>query len=338
MAGLLIAVGLILLIIAHELGHFLAAKLFRLHVHEFGVGFPPRLFGWKKGETEYTVNALPLGGFVRIAGEDDEAEGVIPAEKLLSTQRPWKRALVIVAGVGTNAVIAWLLLTAVFLMGTPHVVVISDVDADSPAAAAGLISGDLVADYSSSDAFARDARDHVGRSFTFNVLRGSDTVEVTTVPRVPTEEKPGSLGVSLTEGGIDRTPAWKAPYEALKTTWSLTVSTVQSFASLIARLVTGNVPSDVVGPVGIVTTASQVGGIGWIYLVQMLAVISINLAVLNLLPIPALDGGRLYLTIIEWISGKKLPKWVEVRVNAVTFLGLIGLMLLLTARDVFRLF
>jgi len=338
MAGLLIAVGLVALIVTHELGHFVAAKAFRLFVHEFGLGFPPRLAGIKRGETEYTVNALPLGGFVRIAGEDDGSEEEVPRDRLLSTQPWWKRAVVISAGVAVNAAIAWLLLTAVFLIGTPHVVIISDVEQGSPADLAGVMSGDLVEGYASVDEFAARARESAGGEFAFSVLRGSEQVEVTAQPRQPSEEHPGALGVSLAEGGIDRAPFWRAPYDALKATWSLVVATVQGFASLIGRLVTGNVPSDVVGPVGIVTTAGQVGSIGWIYLVQMLAVISVNLAVLNLLPIPALDGGRLYLTLIEGATGWKMPKWIESRVNVVTFLALIGLMLLLTARDVFRLF
>lgn len=338
MAGLLIAVGLVLLIIAHELGHFLAAKFFKLHVHEFGIGFPPRLF-WKKwGETEYSINWLPIGGFVRIAGEDDDGDGSIPREKLLSAQPPWKRALVIAAGVGVNAVLAWVLLTGIFIVGTPHVVLITDVEPNSPAAVAGIEPSDIIMGYTSADTFAEAARNAAGNQFFFDVQRGTERVSINATPRAPSAEQPGALGVSLTEGGIDRTPVWKAPWEALRSTWDLTVATVQGFASLIGRLFTGSVPSDVVGPVGIVSTAGQVGGIGFIYLIQMLAVISINLAVLNLLPIPALDGGRLYLTIIEWVSGKKLPKWIESRVNAVTFLILIALMLLLTARDVFRLF
>ena len=338
MAGLLIALGLVLLIVAHEFGHFIAAKLFKLFVHEFGIGFPPRLVGKKVGETEYTLNALPLGGFVRIAGEDDENEGAIPRARLLSAQHPWKRALVIIAGVATNAVIAWVLLTAVFIAGTPRVVVITSVEAGSPASAAGVVPEDVLVGYESADSFATAARDSIARNFAFEVRRGSDTQLINATPREVTEERPGSLGVSLMEGGIDRVPFYLAPWEALKATWSLSVATVEGFAGLIGRLFTGNVPSDVVGPVGIVATAGQVSGIGSVYLVQMLAIISINLAVLNLLPIPALDGGRLYLTLIEWATRRKVPKWWEIRINAVTFLILIGLMLLLTARDVFRLF
>lgn len=338
MAGLLIAIGLVVLIAAHEFGHFIAAKLFKLFVHEFGIGFPPKLWGKKVGETEYTLNALPLGGFVRIAGEDDEAESQIPRERLLSTQKPWKRAVVIAAGVAVNAVIAWVLLTAVFLTGTPRVVVISSVEEGSPAAVAGLQANDVVKGYDSSEEFATAARSAISENFSFEVSRGAETVAISTTPREPSADKPGALGVSLMEGGIDKVPFYLAPWEALKTTWSLTVSTVTGFGSLIGRLFTGNVPSDVVGPVGIVATAGQVSGIGSIYLVQMLAIISINLAVLNLLPIPALDGGRLYLTLIEWATKRKIPKWIELRINAVTFILLIGLMLLLTARDVFRLF
>lgn len=339
MAGLFIAIGLVLLIVAHELGHFFAAKAFKLFVHEFGFGFPPRLWGIKRGETEYTLNALPLGGFVRIAGEDDDEEGSkVPHKRLLSTQPPWKRALVIVAGVATNAAIAWVLLTFVFLVGTPHVVVITGAEPGSPAAAAGVKSNDLVTDYQSATAFSEAAKSSIGKNFTFSVQRGSETVLINATPRTPTELHPGALGVSLTEGGIDRVAFWRAPWEALKSTWSLTVATITGFVTLITNLFSGSVPSDVVGPVGIVSTAGQIGSIGAIYLIQMLAIISINLAVLNLLPIPALDGGRFYLILVEWISGKKVPKWLETRMNAVTFLLLIGLMLLLTARDVFRLF
>lgn len=338
MAGLLIAVGLILLIIAHELGHFFAAKAFKLHVHEFGVGFPPRLWFTKKGETEYSVNALPLGGFVRIAGEDDDGDGKIAPERLLSKQHPWKRSVVIVAGVAVNAAIAWVLLTSIFMIGTPHVLVATSVEDGSPAAAAGMKANDLILGYDTSASFADAARAHAEQNFTFDVQRGSEVQSISATPRTPSAEHPGALGVGLVEGGIDRVPFWQAPWEGLKATWGLTVATVMGFVDLVVRLFSGSVPSDVVGPVGIVTTAGQVSTIGLIYLVQMLAVISINLAVLNLLPIPALDGGRLYLTIVEWATKRKIPRWIEIRMNAVTFIVLIGLMLLLTARDVFRLF
>lgn len=338
MAGLLIALGLILLIIAHELGHFFAAKAFRLFVHEFGVGFPPRLWGKKVGDTEYSLNALPLGGFVRIAGEDDDGDGTVPKARLLSAQPPWKRAIVIVAGVAVNAALAWVLLTAVFAVGTPRVLVATGVEEESPAAVAGVQASDIILGYDSAASFAAAAREHAEQPFAFEVQRGATKESITSTPRVPSNEKPGALGVSLVEGGIDPVPAWKAPWEGLKATGALIVATVTGFIDLLARLFTGSVPSDVVGPVGIVTTAGQVSTIGTIYLVQMLAIISINLAVLNLLPIPALDGGRLYLTLVEWATKRKVPRWIEIRMNAATFILLIGLMLLLTARDVFRLF
>jgi regulator of sigma E protease len=337
MSGIVIAVGLVVLIIAHELGHFLAAKAFKLFVHEFGIGFPPKLIGKKWGETEYTLNVLPIGGFVRIAGEDDEEQN-IPTNRLLSRQLPWRRALVIAAGVSVNFAVAWILFSSIYVVGTPHVVVIADVEQNSPAAQAGLQSGDIVRGYDKVDVFASKAKEAAGNTFTFEVQRAGDIVQIAATPRISTPEAPGALGVSLVEGGIDAVGFLRAPYEGLKTTWNMTVATVSGFIELLGRLFSGSVPQDVVGPVGIVSTAGQVGGIGVIYLIQMLAVISVNLAVLNLLPIPALDGGRLYLTIVEWISGKKLPKWIEVRINAITFLVLIALMVLLTARDVLRLF
>lgn len=338
MAGLLIAVGLVLLIVAHELGHFLAAKAFRLFVHEFGVGFPPRLWARKAGETEYSLNALPLGGFVRIAGEDDDGDGSVPRGRLLSAQSPWKRCVVIAAGVTVNAVLAWVLLTAVFAVGTPRVLVATAVEEGSPAAVAGLQAEDLILGYGSAADFAAAARESAGQPFAFDIQRGAEKRSLEATPRTPSDGNQGALGVGLVEGGIEPVAAWKAPWEGLKATGELIVATVMGFVDLLARLFTGNVPGDVVGPVGIVTTAGQVSTIGAIYLVQMLAIISVNLAVLNLLPIPALDGGRLYLTVVEGIAKRKVPRWIEIRMNAVSFVLLIGLMLLLTARDVLRLF
>lgn len=338
MAGLLVAAGLILLIIAHEIGHFLAAKAYGLFVHEFGFGFPPRIWGRKVGETEYTVNALPLGGFVRIAGEDDDGDGDIPPERLLMNQSPWRRAVVIGAGVAVNAVLAWVLLSFVFAFGTPRVVVATAVEENSPAAIAGVMANDLILGYGSTAALAEAARAKAGEEFAFDVRRGGETITLTATPRVPSEDRPGALGLSLVEGGIERSPLWRAPWDGLKATGNLVVATIGGFWELVSHLFRGAVPQDVVGPVGIVTTAGQVSSVGLIYLVQMLAVISVNLAVLNLLPVPALDGGKLYLSVIEAVTGKKIPRWLEIRLTAVTFILLIGLMILLTARDVLRLF
>jgi len=349
---LIIIIGLSLLILGHEFGHFAAAKLFGLKVDEFGFGFPPRLFAWQKGETKYSLNWLPFGGFVKIAGENDSindagAAEVEPAEKnrLFYFQPAWKRAIVLVAGVTVNFIIGWIMVSFIFMVGTPTAIFISNVENGSPAATAGLKNGDIVRNYYLNEAEKQPAgkiddfisfiNANRGKELTLELIRekGEETVRV--VPRAD-ESEPG-LGVVLQEAGVPKTSFFRAFYEGLIQSSRMVWMTFVSFLKLIQGLVfRGSLLPGIVGPVGIISVAQEAGEIGLIYLFQLIALISINLAVINLLPFPALDGGRLFMILIEKIKGAPLSRRTEALANGIGFLFLISLIILITIRDISR--
>jgi regulator of sigma E protease len=342
--ALIVLISLVLLIIGHELGHFLAAKWFKIEVPEFGIGFPPRITGIQKGGTLYSVNWLPFGGFVRIKGEDEHAvQGQTPtAEERqgnFAYQPVWKRSIVILAGVVINFIIGWVLITAVYSIGTPPLVLVARVQPDSPAAAAGLQSGDVVEGYAKADQFVQDVNAHKGEQMNITVVQGSQSKTISVTPRTNPAPGEGALGVELSEGGAPRENVFRALWDGLKTSGLIAGATILGFAQLIKMaFLHVSLPQDVVGPVGIFSVAQQTGKFGFIYLVQLVSLISINLAVLNLIPFPALDGGRFLLLIIEKIKGSPVTKRVEGTINAAGFIVLIALMVAITARDVARLF
>lgn len=342
--AILVIIGLSILIISHELGHFLAAKWFGLKVDEFGFGFPPRIFARKKGETEYSLNWLPFGGFVRIAGENDRINGdlsqmseMTPEEKkrIFLFQPAWKRSVIILAGVAVNFVIGWILISTIFMIGTPRALVITDVQKDSPAAAVGILSGDVVDGYLESKPFIEFVNQNKGKEIDLTVKRGEELVTIKVTPRAETLPDQGALGVVLAEAGSPKLGFFQAIGTALYKTYELGVLTIQSFVKLIVGLFTsGKLIEGVVGPVGIFGVASKAGQLGIIYVFQLISLISINLAVINLLPFPALDGGRFFLILIEKIKGSPIPLKVEAVLNGAGFVFLILLMVIITIRDV----
>ena len=345
--GLIIFFGLSFLILIHEAGHFFAAKMFSLKVDEFGFGFPPRIFAWKKGETEYSLNWLPVGGFVRIAGENDRLEGVehlaqlSEAEKkrFFFSQPAWKRSLIILAGVAMNFLIGWILVSAILMIGTPRQLVITDIQAGSPAEAVGLKPGDVISGFKISGDFIAFVDAHRGESVSFEIKRGNEKLSIQATPRRETKEGEGALGVLLGDAGADREPFFAAIGDGLREAAFIFWYTVLSFADLIKNLVShATVPAEVSGPVGIFVVAQQTGKLGLIYLVQLLAVISLNLCVLNLMPFPALDGGRFFMILIEKIKGSPISQRTEIFVNTIGFALLMLLIAGITVRDIIRLF
>lgn len=342
--ALIVLISLVLLIIGHELGHFFAAKAFRIEVPEFGIGFPPRIGGIKKGGTLYSVNWLPFGGFVRIKGENGrptDGSEVKPEERAgnFAFQPAWKKSIVILAGVIINFLIGWLLLAIIFMVGTPPLVLINRVEPNSPAVAAGLQAGDVLKGYENVDQFIGDVNAHKGMQMEFDVVRGVGSEHIVATPRANPEPGQGALGVELSSGGAPRESPPRALWDGLKASGLIAAATVVGFAQLIkTAFLHVALPQDVVGPVGIFSVAQQTGKFGLIYVVQLMSLISVNLAVLNLIPFPALDGGRFLLIIIEKIKGSPVTKRAEMAMNAVGFLVLIALMVAITARDVVRLF
>ncbi len=340
----IVIIGLSLLILGHEAGHFFVAKLFGLKVDEFGFGFPPRIgaFKPKSSETEYSFNWLPFGGFVRISGErlnKDETAGAAPAaihdKRLFYNQPAWKKSLIVLAGVFINFIIGWLLISLVLMVGTPQTLVITGIQGNSPAAAAGIESGDVVKGYTDSQSFINYIDAHAGQPTQVAVLRDDKEIDFMVTPRVNPPAGQGAVGVALEEGGTAREAPLSALWDGLLSSFVLLWLTISAFGALIAQLfVHASLLPGVVGPVGIFSVAEETGKIGIMYLIQLLGIISINLAVVNCIPFPALDGGRFVMTIIEKIKGSPVSERVESWVNGAGFAFLLVLMVLLTVRDV----
>lgn len=345
---LIVIIGLSLLILGHEAGHFLAAKIFGLKVDEFGFGFPPRAFAKKKGETEYSFNWLPFGGFVRIAGEQDGLGAESPEagvanneekKRMFFAQAAWRKSLIVLAGVVMNFLIGWFLISAILMVGVPKVLIISEVQPNSPAAQIGILAGDIIKNYTIAKDFTDFVNGHRGQPVNLEIKRGDQDFNFSVVPRVEIKPGEGAIGVVLVEGGEKRLGLLAAAGEGLRRAFLISALTFQSLYELLKTLLfKGSLLPGVVGPVGIFSVAAETGKIGFIYLVQLISLISLNLAVINLIPFPALDGGRFAMILIEKIKGSPISRKTEAIVNAAGFIFLIFLMIALTVRDVGRLF
>ena len=335
--AILLFVGLSLTILIHEAGHFLVAKYFNLKVEEFGFGFPPRLFAWRRGETEYSFNWLPFGGFVRIYGENS-SEIKDDLKRSFAFQPVYVRSAIIIAGVVMNFLLGWFLISSIFMIGTPSTVIISGVQENSPAMAAGLEEGDMVLDFPNVGNFIEYINQNQGEEVSIKVLRGSETIEISAVPRVNPPKGEGALGVALVDAGIPRQgffgSIWGGFLTSITTMWLI----VLRFFGLLKDIFIGGEGLElVVGPVGVFGVAQQLGRIGLIYVVQLIAMISLNLAIFNIFPFPALDGGRLFFVLIEKLKGSPLPQKFEQVTNLVGFALLFALMIAITVQDVSKL-
>lgn len=342
----LVIISLSILILAHELGHFLTAKLFNARVDEFGLGFPPRIFSKKVGETIYSVNAVPFGGFVKIHGED--GEDLEARERSFGGKTILKKSIIILAGVGMNVVFGWFVLSGVFMIGAPEHLVVSDVAPESPAALAGLKSGDLISkitfegsilsDPIESGAFIEFVKNTPGGTFAVDLKRGRDVVSVVLSGRENPPAGQGSLGIGLVEIGFERMSFFAAAAKGFLATGEMLFLIAKSFGELFTRAFYDiSVFQSISGPVGIVAVAASASSLGLVYLMQLMALISLNLAVLNLIPFPALDGGRFLFLLIEKIKGSPMSRKFQVAVNGVGFALLIALMVIVTVQDIGKL-
>jgi regulator of sigma E protease len=337
---IIVLIGLSLLILGHEAAHFFMAKMFGMKVDEFGIGFPPRIVGKKFGETTYTVNWLPFGGFVKIAGEEiSENPEAIPSEerrRYFFAQPAWRRALVIAAGVLFNFIFGWILVSVIFAIGTPGVLGVRAVLPDSPAAKAGVQAGDFLKDFGQAQDFISFVKEHPTTPAEFTVLRDNREIAISAQPVV--EEGVARIGIELEEGGRGKVSVPRAFKEGFEAAIQVCYMTLKAFYDLVKNLfVHASLLEGVVGPVGIFSVAHQTSRFGLIYLFQLLGIISLNLSIANLIPFPALDGGRLLLILIEKIKGSPVSKRTEGWINGVGFSLLILLMVLVTVRDVGKL-
>jgi regulator of sigma E protease len=330
------------LILVHELGHFTAAKLSGVTIKEFGLGFPPRIFGIKRGETTYSLNAVPLGGFVKMVGEEDSN---LPGS--LASKNRSIRFAVLASGSFMNILLPILLLSASLMI--PHQVfqervIIQDVGSGSPAENAGIQSGDTVL---AVDGHQVQNRGDVGYRIALRLgvnvnllLQKPDSShqKVQAKARWNPPDNQGAIGIAIT--GQDGTmitqsrPFWEAIPEGARTTWE----TMVLFKNEITAWFVRKTPPQIIGPVGIAQVAGEIAREGVSPLLRFAALLSVNLAIINLLPLPALDGGRLVFVMLEWIRrGRKVPPQKEGLIHMIGFATLMAAMILVTALDIMRI-
>ncbi|MGB3922266.1 MAG: RIP metalloprotease RseP [Minisyncoccia bacterium] len=346
------------LIIVHELGHFLVARKFGIRVDEFGLGFPPRaakLFTWKN--TPFTLNWLPFGGFVKIFGENPNSEegDTTSSESFVSKNRAIQSA-VLIAGVAGNFLFAWALFSLGFMTGIPAPAsdfqtenvrtLVTTVLPGSPAGDAGLRSGDAIISISRGETASGLSPEEISLfiaqsedPLVFGIDRGGEISEKTVVPETGIIGERPAVGISMELIGTAKLPPPEALWQGLKTTSSLTLATASAIGSFIFEALGGKADlSGITGPVGIVGMVGDARELGFGYLLTFTALISINLAVINLLPFPALDGGRLLFVGIEALTRRSIPARVANVANSIGFALLIFLMVLITIQDVRNIF
>jgi len=339
-----------LLIFVHEWGHFLVAKKSGVKVEEFAFGFPPRLFSWKRGETRYAINAIPLGGYVKMLGEEENVKE--PGSYF--TKPVLTRALIVVAGVFMNFVLAIVLMTIGFSIGmTPIVsdpatlsgqknsqVMVVFVSPDSPAQKAGIVRGNILSGFSSPEDLQKFTREHTGQEVDLVVKDSRNSKPIKTKL---SDNKDTPLGVGVVTVTTVKQPVWQALITSITETGKA-IGTIFVFLGTVIKSIfsTGSVGpagEGVVGPVGLFNFTSEALKLGWIYVLQLVAILSINLGLINILPFPALDGGKiLFITLEGFFRRKVVRAEIENIIHLVGFALLILLLIAITYRDITKWF
>lgn len=345
---------LVLLVLVHEAGHAIVARLTGCRVEEFGIGFPPRIASLPIGETLYTLNIVPLGGFVRITGEDG---GALEDPRSFGRKSRLARIAMLLAGVAMNVILAFALFTLIAGIGSPvplqaaadmlpvtdERVEIVEVSDNPVLTAADLMPGDALVRVAGKDArTAKDAADAI-RGFTgteLPIMTVRDGVEREATLLFPEPHAPGEpVGLALLDVGTYRVPWRQAPIEGAKATGRTIRLTAAGLAGLVRDAAQERtVPKDVAGPVGIAAIVGTVSRQGLLPLMELTAVLSVNLALLNALPIPALDGGRVLFVVLESLGIHHFRGRPERLAHAIGFAVLIALVAIITIGDIHRLF
>jgi len=363
MSVILFIIVLGVLIFVHELGHFLIAKWAKIRVDEFAIGFPPKIVGFRRGETQYALNLIPFGGYVKIFGENPDETSLNPeATNSFVNKSKWIQAAVLVAGVTFNILFAWALFSVSFMSGFPSIVtednahqiaeadtVITSVLPDSPAAAAGLTVGDVlymlevpdqaVLGQPSVEGVQDFIQQYGSDPITVVVERKGELVPITVEPEDGLVEGRHAIGIAMNVIGEMQLGFFAAIGQGATTTFTMIRDIATGLFGFIRDIFVGQAQFDqVAGPVGIVGLVGDASHFGFIYLLGFTAFISLNLAVLNLIPFPALDGGRLLFVLIEGVTRKTIKPSIANTLNAVGFALLILLMIVITISDVVKLF
>ncbi len=365
---------LAVLIASHEFGHFIVAKLSGMRVDEFALGFPPKIISWQKGETKYSINLIPFGGFVKIYGEDptEEIKQSADFKRSFGARPKWHQALVLLAGVACNFILAWFLFSIGFMSGLPvstgffsrgeglpnAQLVITGVLPGSPAEEAKLPAGSQIIEVTEKGG-AKLIAPTVDQLQSFIAERSGKILEVSyltqpnfksidqsaiqktdIVPKDGVVAGKAAIGVSMDMVAVIKEPFYKAPITGLVFTANMTKYTAQALWGFGKQLFNGGQKealAQVTGPIGLVGLVGEAGKMGFIYLLTFTALISINLAVINILPFPALDGGRLLFLAIEAITRRPLKPIVANTANLIGFVLLMLLMIAVTVKDVVSL-
>jgi regulator of sigma E protease len=410
---------LALLVLIHEFGHFLVAKKNGIYVEEFGFGYPPRIFGIKIGETLYSLNLIPIGGFVKLYGEEyHELKGKINTtlkKRAFSYKTPLAKASVIIAGVIGNFLLGWLLISYLFTQGVPtptNKVIIESVTKNSPAAVAGIKPNDIILEISTkknvsqnnlsykvktgdylwkiaqekynngyyayqiakvnkitnpslihpnqmiilpliqetnkdgdkkynfktTDDFIRQMKNYGGKEIYLTIQRNGKNEQIKITPRKDPPNGQGPLGVVITSFTERRYIWYKAPFYGLVEAFSITKKIIVELIKTLVLLVTFQKPKvDVTGPIGIAQFTGQAIKFGQKAVLELIALLSLNLAVVNVLPFPALDGGHLVFIVYEWITKKRVNQKLENYLNLIGFFLLISLAIVISINDVVKL-
>jgi len=361
--------SLIVLMIIHEFGHFIIAKKFGVRVDEFGIGYPPRLFGKKFGETIYSINLLPLGAFVRIYGEEgpdasdsrEAGEPVIGLDdyRSFASLKIWKRVLIVIGGVAAFWIAAMIIFSVVFGiganipigdqdiagMGGAEVKVIM-VSADSPAEKAGIKAADIIkqvkiagnaVEIKKIAEFQKITEENKGNEIIVSINRSGQDLSLSLTPRIspPSGEGPVGIGLERITTLIQKYPWYAAPFQGIKYTGQITLGSLKGLYFMFSGLITGKGAPEgasFAGPLGITVFLANAASYGPGFFLYFIGLISVFIAIFNLFPIPALDGGKLVFLLIEKIKGKPVSAKIEQSITVVFFLILIALSIFITIK------
>lgn len=347
---------LAVLVLVHEFGHFLAAKKCGVLVEEFGFGFPPRVWGKKIGDTLYSINALPIGGFVKLFGEEyheDAQDNLHDSLKNVAFiyKKPWQKSFIVVAGIIGNFLLAWVLISFLFTQGVPsptNTVIIDTVSKGSPAEMSGLKTNDVIQSLRTPDGktiilkstadLIDSSKKYTDKPLLLTVLSDKTIKKISISPRSHPPVGQGPLGISITTFKEKKYPWYSAPFFGLAEAFKITGSIASELGKTVYSLVTTRTSKvDVAGPIGIAQYTGQAIKFGNNAVLELVALLSLNLAVVNILPFPALDGGRLVFIVYEWITKRRVNKKVEQYVNMSGMAILLGAAALITVHDILKL-
>ncbi len=363
------------LVLAHELGHFATARIFKTKVHEFGFGFPPRVVGIYKDEnkkkkivwgkkfkaelapnTVYSLNLIPIGGFVQIKGENATE---IKEPDSFGSKKIWQRTIMLSAGVFMNVVLCAILLAICFNIGAPTIldqavqgqasqiknekIQIISINKNSPADLAGLQINDSIV---SLDNNKIDSVEYIqnyisqkeNQEIELEILRNSEIINITATPEIlKTSNKTPVLGIGLAKTGVVSYSWYYSIWLGIKGTYNLLIALFVALAGIIKSIFsTGEMAVELAGPIGIAVFTGQMIDLDVVYVLQFAALLSLNLALINILPFPALDGGRILFLIIEKIRGKEANQKIENIVHTLGFAVLMILIVFITYKDLAR--